>query len=353
MSTYLIVDLNNLAHRCLHATQGSIDIKAGMALHVTFNALRQCWRKFKADHIVVCLEGRSWRHQFYNQYKAQRKVQQALMSKKDKEDNDFFFGSFDLLIDFFREKTNVTVLKCPVAEADDLIARWVQLHPNDQHVILSSDRDFFQLLADNVKMYDGVRGWTITTDGYFDEKDKPVVVKRNVNQVDPKSGKKVKKPVEISMEKPDPEYELFKKIIRGDASDNIMSAFPGVREHGNTKKPGIREAFDDRNSRGFNWNNFMLQEWDKLVGVDDDGNAIKQRVRVLDEYNFNRAIIDLTQQPDEVKTAMDQTIQEAVEKPMVSMVGIWFLRFTEEMSLVNIGKNPNEYANMLAAPYSR
>lgn len=352
MSTYLIVDLNNLAHRCLHGTQGTIDIKAGMALHITLNSLRSSWKKFKADHIVFCLEGRSWRHSFYPEYKAQRKVQQAVMSKKEREDNDLFFATFDIFMDFIREKTNATVLQCPVAEADDMIARWIQLHPDDNHVIISSDRDFFQLLSDKVKMYDGVRGWTISTDGYFDDKDQPVVVKRNVNKVDSKTGKKVKKTVEVALEKPDPEYELFMKIIRGDSSDNIMSAFPGVREHGSAKKPGIREAYDDRLAKGFNWNNFMLQEWDKLIGADEDGNAITKRVRVLDEFNFNKKLVDLTEQPLDVKNAMDDAIAEAVVKPKATMVGVWFLRFTDEMNLFNIGKNPQDYATMLAAAYA-
>lgn len=353
MSTYLIVDLSNMAHRCLHGTQGTIDIKAGMALHITLNSLRSSWRKFQADHIVFCLEGRSWRKDVYKDYKAQRVVQQATLSKKEREDNELFFATFDIFMDFIRTKTNATVLQCPTAEADDMIARWIQLHPDDKHIVISSDRDFFQLLSPTVKMYDGVRGWTISTDGYFDDQDKPVVVRRNLTETDKATGKKVKKPVDVSMEKPDPEYALFTKIIRGDASDNIMSAFPGVREHGSSKKPGIREAFEDRKAKGFNWNNFMLQEWDKLVGADEDGNAITKRVRVIDEFNFNRQLIDLTQQPEEVKFQMDECIAEAVVKPKATMVGIWFLRFTEEMSLFNIGKNPNEYAAMLAAPYAK
>ncbi|MNV79891.1 hypothetical protein D3C71_1734620 [compost metagenome] len=97
----------------------------------------------------------------------------------------------------------------------------------------------------------------------------------------------------------------------------------------------------------------MLQEWNKLVGADEDGNAITERVRVIDEFNFNKQLVDLTQQPLEVKHAMDEVIYTAVSKPKVSMVGVWFLRFTEEMSLFNIGKNPTDYAAMLSAPYAK
>jgi DNA polymerase-1 len=44
-------------------------------------------------------------------------------------------------------------------EADDLIASYVHARPDDMHVIVSSDRDFYQILADHVVMYrPGVEG---------------------------------------------------------------------------------------------------------------------------------------------------------------------------------------------------
>ena len=238
------------------------------------------------------------------------------------------------------------------AEADDFIARWIEVHPDDDHIIVSSDRDFFQLLSDNVKIYDGIRGWTITTEGYFDEDDKPVKTKKKVNSTD-KNGAKIKKTVDVLMEKPDPEYELFKKIIRGDSSDNIMSAYPGVRENGSSKKPGIREAFEDRNARGFNWNNFMLQEWNKIISLDDSGNPTMEKVTVSSEYQKNKKLIDLKEQPLELKAKMDDAIVDAINKPKVPLVGIHLLRFAEEMALNTIVKNPTEIANMFAAPYSK
>ena len=50
------------------------------------------------------------------------------------------------------------------------------------------------------------------------------------------------------------------------------------------------EAFEDRNTGGFNYNNFMLQRW-----VDRN----EEEHRVKDDYERNR-IIDLTQS-DEIK----------------------------------------------------
>lgn len=341
MSTYIIVDAANLFHRCKHTTMGDAATKAGMALHISFNAIRQVWRKFSADHVVVCLEGSSWRKEVYPDYKAHRRVQDALKTRAEREEDELYFGAMTSFCEFLAKRTNVTVLQSGGVEADDLIARWIDLHPTDNHVIVSGDSDFYQLLADNVRIYDGVKGWTITTKEVLNEKDQPATVKRTLTSKNEK-GKTVKTTVEESVQPPDPEYELFKKIIRGDASDNIMSANPGVREKGSSKKPGIIEAYNDRKGRGFDWNNFMLQTW-----VDHDGNT----VRVLDAYKRNQQLIDLRAQPEEIKELLDAAILEAIQQPNKQGVGIWFLKFCDEMNLVNIAKHPNDYAAFLAAPY--
>ena len=346
MATYAIVDASNLFHRCKHATMGDAATKAGMALHICFNSLRQIWRKFGATHIVVALDKSSWRREVYPDYKAHRRVADALKTKHEQEEDALYFDAMKHLIEFLRKRTNVTVLESVGCEADDFVARWIDLHPDDQHVIFSGDSDFYQLLADNVKIYDGVKQWTITKDEVLDDKDKPAVKERTVTEkIIGKNGKvrEVKKKVTEAISPPDPEYELFKKCIRGDASDNIMSAKPGVRENGSSKKPGIKEAYDDRKGRGYDWTLFMNDEWE-----DHEGNIIK----VQDAYRRNQHLIDLRQQPEEIKQLLDAVILEAVQQPKKSGVGIWFLKFCEEMALVNISKNPNEYATMLQAPYT-
>jgi len=216
----------------------------------------------------------------------------------------------------------------------------VDLHPNDQHIIVSGDTDFTQLLSDNVKIYDGVKGHVISLDGVFDDKGKPIVHKKT--KLKTVNGKKVKEQELVPASIPNPKYELFKKIVRGDTSDNIMSAYPGVRENGTRDKIGIKAAFEDRDSKGFNWNNFMLQTW-----IDIDGNS----VRVLDKYNLNKTLIDLRAQPEDIKQKMDAAIMTAVEKKPISQVGIWFLRFCEENGLVNVSKFPQQYSCFLSEPY--
>jgi 5'-3' exonuclease len=345
-ATYVIVDVHNLFHRAKHIGQGDAATKAGMALQIAFNSFRKMWREFKATHIVVAIDKSSWRKEVYPEYKAHRRVQEALRSKSEREEDEFYFDTMKLFLEFLKTRTNVTILEAPGCEADDFVARWIDLHPNDQHIIMSGDSDFYQLLADNVKIYDGVKNWTISKTEVLDDKGKPATKERTVTEkIEGKTGKirEVKKKVVESISPPDPEYELFKKIIRGDASDNIMSAKPGVRENGSSKKPGIKEAYDDRHGRGYDWTLFMQDEWE-----DHEGNMVK----VQDAYKRNQQLIDLRSQPEEIKELLDSVILEAVQKPKKSGVGIYFLKFCDQMNLPNIAKNPNEYATLLQASYT-
>jgi len=277
MKTYVLIDFANLMFRCKYVGNGDIYQKAGMALHLCFNSLRMIWRKFNADHAVVCLEGGSWRKKYYSSYKADRRIKEAAKSKKDIEDDKFYFKTMDTFTDYLKNKTNVTVLQTDDAEADDFIARWIQVHPDDKHIIFSGDSDFYQLLSDKVKIYDGVKGWTISTDAVLDENDKPATKTKTITT---KVGNKTKKTTtnELILP-PNPEYELFKKILRGDSSDNIMGSIkPGTRENGTIKNPGILEAFNDRHIKGWNWNTIMLNEWEKPVGENEDGSLIINKV---------------------------------------------------------------------------
>ena len=86
-------------------------------------------------------------------------------------------------------------------------------------------------------------------------------------------------------------YTLFLKCVRGDATDNIFSAYPGAREKGTKNSVGIREAYNDLENKGYSYNNFMLQKW-------LDHNQKEQRVK--EKYEFNRMLIDFKYIPEEV-----------------------------------------------------
>ena len=188
--TYILIDTANTFFRARHVVRGDIDTKIGMAIHITLSSIKKVWRDFEGSHVVFCLEGRSWRKDYYEPYKRNRKEARDALSKVEAEEDKVFWEVFDEFKNFVSDKTNCTVLQNPVLEADDLIAGWIQTHPNDKHVIVSTDGDFAQLVAPNVKQYNGIQDITITHEGYFDKKGNPVIDKKT----------KLEKPA------PNPEY---------------------------------------------------------------------------------------------------------------------------------------------------
>ena len=326
--TYILVDTANTFFRARHVINGDADIKLGMAFHITLNSIKKAWQDFGGSHVVFCLEGRSWRKDYYAPYKAQRTAARASHTEKEADEEKIFWEAFDTFKDFITEKTNCTVLQNSRLEADDLIAGWIQSHPNDSHVIISTDTDFVQLIAPNVKQYNGVMETTITHEGIFDAKGKRVI------------DKKTQEPKAI----PDPQWLLFEKCMRGDTSDNVFSAYPGVREKGTKNKIGLREAYGDRESKGYSWNNLMLQRW-----TDHEG----KEHRVLEDYERNRILIDLSAQPDEIKTIITETIATATSaNKNISQVGIRLIKFCNLYDLKKISDQAQAYAEPLNARYT-
>lgn len=295
-------------------------------MHVTLASVNKAWRDQKADHVVFCFEGRSWRKDFYEPYKKNRSVARAAQTESEAEEDKMFWAAFDAIKTFISERTNCTVLQNPILEADDCIGGWIQSHPDDDHTIVSSDTDFYQLLADNVKQYNGITDELHTIDGIFDKRGKPVI------------DKKTKLPKKI----PDPKFILFEKCVRGDPTDNVFSAYPGVRTKGTKNKTGIEEAYADMHKKGFAWNNMMLQKW-------VDHNEVEHRV--LDDYNRNCTLVDLTAQPDHVKVVMAETIAAGSVSLNRPMIGAQFLKFCGKFELTKLSEQAQIYADLFSSGY--
>ena len=325
---YVLIDTANMFFRARHGAHRAADswTRLGFALHITLAAVNKMVRKFEADHVVFALEGRSWRKDFYPPYKRNRTEARQALTETEAEEDRLFWETYDQLTEYLRDRTNCSVIRHPEAEADDVIARFIALHPADHHTIVSSDTDFVQLLAQNVDQYNGITDELLTITGIWDSKGKLVI------------DKKTKEPKTV----PDPEWLLFEKCMRGDASDNVFSAYPGVRTRGTKNKIGLQEAYADRGDRGFTWNNLMLQRWTDHDGIEH---------RVLDDYNRNRALIDLKAQPEEIKLKVDTAIREQVSHKDVGQVGTYFLRFCGKYELTRMSESAEQYGRWLNETY--
>ena len=104
---------------------------------------------------------------------------------------------------------------------------------------------------------------------------------------------------------------------------------------------GLLEAFEDRNNKGYAWNNLMLSKW-----VDADG----REHRVLDDFNRNMQLVDLHAQPEAILQELDQTIdQSKAENKSINQVGIRFMKFCAKYDLNKIGEQAQLYVEPLNA----
>lgn len=318
---YLLVDTQNCFHRSINVAPLSADIwtKVGLSLHITLSGLKKLQDLFEPNHVVFCSEGKSWRKEFDEDYKRNRSLKNASRTPQEKEEMKVMFDMINDFVDFVDQHTNSTLLRLPNTEADDLIARWIQTHPEDEHIIVSTDTDFRQLLSDNVRQYNPVQEYLYTIDGVFNNK--------GIKATDKKGNE---------IETPNPEFLLFQKCIKGDTSDNVFSAYPGARMKSTKKAVGIEEAFNDRVTKGYAWNSFMNHKWMRHDGVE---------VTVKDAYAHNQILVDLTMQPQYIKDAMDEIINTNNVKS-IPMVGVHFLRFAAKYELVHVQRSPESYVKL-------
>lgn len=318
---YLLTDTQNCFHRAINVAPRSTDTwtKVGLALHITLSGLKKLQDMFEPDHVVFAAEGRSWRKDFDSDYKLNRKVKAQGRTNEEKEEMEVMYEMINDFLEFVDTQSNSTLLRSPRAEADDYIARWIQTHPEDQHIIVSTDTDFRQILQHNVRQYNPVQELMYTIDGVYDNKGKLATDKHG-------------EPLEV----PVPEFLLFQKCIKGDTSDNVFSAYPGVRMKSSKKAVGIQEAFDDRHNKGYAWNSFMNQKWTRHDGVE---------MTVKNAYAHNQILVDLTLQPPEIIEELDSTIFGR-EPKSISMVGVYFLRFAAKWDLVHVQRSPESYVKL-------
>jgi hypothetical protein len=86
----------------------------------------------------------------------------------------------------------------------------------------------------------------------------------------------------------------------------------------------------------------MLQRW-----IDHNGSEH----RVLDDYQRNRTLIDLTQQPDTVKEQVDSAIKEQIRTSDIGQVGLKFMRFCGRYELIKLSETAEQYSTWLNQKY--
>ena len=115
-----------------------------------------------------------------------------------------------------------------------------------------------------------------------------------------------------------------------------------MRTKGTKNKVGLQEAFEDRGSKGYAWNNLMLQRWSDHNGEEH---------RVLDDYTRNVTLVDLTAQPDNIKQVITETIATGTVPKNVSSVGIRLMKFCQLYDMKRMLDSVETFAPAFQAKY--
>jgi len=299
---YLLFDISSILYRTFFVhKQENDETIVGLATHVALTTLNKYFKQYKPKKVVMSFDRASWRKEYTaseqcvskRPYKGNRRkdmspAQQAKYARFLNHLNEFeaLIGQHSTIISLAADKL----------ESDDLVAGFVQAHPDKQIVIISSDGDFLQLLKNP-----------------------------NVTLVTPENGKA------RSLEEynNNADYFLFFKCIRGDhTTDNIQSALPNV------STVRIQKAYKDP----FEQVKIMKETW-------RDENKREFMVEKL--YKENQLLIDLEKQPTEIRELITKTIQDAENKPhKFSMFHL--MRFLGKYKLEKIAENIVQFVPLLS-----
>ena len=308
--TLLVFDISNMLYRTFFANKQEDDeTGSGLACNIALITLNKYFRIFKPHKVIMAFDRTSWRKAYTadtelclsgKPYKGNRRQNMTPSQKEKFIRFTAHLSEFEQMMD---KQTSVICLAGDGLEADDLIAGIVDMNPDDDIVIVSADKDLMQLLRH-----------------------------QGVKLIDPASGKDRRLILDDEYDS-DVDYFMFEKCIRGDAGDNVQSAFPGVR------KTRIRKAYTD----AFEKVNLMNEVWELGCPGEDD---YKEFI-VKNLFEENRLLMDLKEQPPIIRERMETAITEAFENPG-KYSHFHFLRFLGKYQLKRISQNVENFVKMLS-----
>lgn len=170
----ILVDFNGtVVGNLLHQKEFDTDLMR----HQVLNTLRMYNHKFRKEYgrMIICLEGRSWRKDYFPEYKASRKIKRD----ENKERHDQIFEFIAKLTDDIRIHFPYQVIRTNGAEADDVIATLVhntqEFGQYEPVMIVSGDKDFVQL-----QKYKNVKQYSPITKKFLVEKDPDRFIKEHI-----------------------------------------------------------------------------------------------------------------------------------------------------------------------------
>lgn len=151
---YLLFDVPNLCHISFYALPSML-VKGAYTNVIVglFRDIVKYTKLYSTERVVFCFdEGESLRKKIYPNYKVDRKSQEVLVSPG--KEIKHYHSQVGLLKDLYLPKIGFKNLPSQEGyEADDIVGSLVVEHPDKDFIIVSTDRDYYQLLGDRVRIY--------------------------------------------------------------------------------------------------------------------------------------------------------------------------------------------------------
>ncbi len=300
MSKLVLIDGNSIMNRAFYGIMGSkmLTTKDGKYTNAVYGFLSILFKLIeeeKPEYMVVTfdLKAPTHRHKLYDGYKATRKGMPDELREQ-----------MPMIKDVLRAM-NIKIIEMEGYEADDVIGTLSCIgEKNDLDVvILSGDRDNFQLLTNRVSI-------------------RIPRTKMGKTETEIYNAERIKEEYGLT-----PKQLIDVKGLQGDASDNI----PGV--------PGIGEKTAITLIQKYN----SIEELYEKIEKNEDDLKGKQKEKIVE--NKELAILSKTLGTIDIQAPIDPEISELIvgkwddEKVLELFKELNFKRFIERFSLLTAGKN--------------
>lgn len=158
MKMKILIDVNNLIYASffVNYSMNKSEFTIGMVYHLFLNKLLMLKRKFKVNNnnIILTFDHKiMWRRKYFQYYKVKRQ------ELREKSGIDFkqLFEIIDNIYCFLFENCSFITLRHKFLECDDWIGILTKYYKNEDVIIVSSDKDFYQCHSERIKQFDHIK----------------------------------------------------------------------------------------------------------------------------------------------------------------------------------------------------
>lgn len=269
MATLLLIDGHSQAYRAFFGVKTPLSTRDGEPTGAVFGFVRKLFsilKEYHPDHVAVAFDaGDTWRHTEFAEYKATRDAMPDEMRSQ--------IGRIEAIL----KAMNIPILTYPNYEADDVLGTLAKLAATEgvDVLILTGDRDLFQLVDDHVKIL------------YTKGGPSPETVLYGLEEVAERYALT-------------PEQFIDLKALTGDSSDNI----PGV--------PGVGEKTAIKFLNQYGSVEKLYEHIEEISGPKTRQNLIESRENVERNRRLMRIITDLDLKFDEDEFRLQGMDQAAI-----------------------------------------